>query len=28
MSAHDGGGDLEWLAGELSAIRRELLPPG
>ena len=28
MSARDGAEDLAWLAGELSAIRRELLPPG
>jgi glycerol kinase len=28
MSARDGDDDLAWLAGELSAIRRELLPPG
>ena len=28
MSARDGDEDLAWLAGELSAIRHELLPPG
>ena len=28
MSARDDDEDLTWLAGELSAIRRELLPPG
>ncbi len=28
MSARDDDEDLAWLAGELSAIRRELLPPG
>jgi glycerol kinase len=28
MSTRDGEEDLAWLAGELSAIRRELLPPG
>ena len=28
MSASDDDDDLAWLAGELSAIRRELLPPG
>jgi glycerol kinase len=28
MNVRDGDEDLAWLAGELSAIRRELLPPG
>jgi glycerol kinase len=28
MSVSESEGDLAWLAGELSAVRRELLPPG